>query len=463
MPDNIIRIENVSWTYARSSYKALCDINIQIRQGEFVIITGDNGAGKTSFCRLLNGLIPHSLPGMLEGTVYIDGVLTADSTVPRLALKTGMVFEDAVSQLFTARVDDEIAFALENLCMPPDLIREKVNRALEICGLNAFRDYAPSMLSGGQQQRLAIAAALAMASKILILDEAFSQIDPASERDILSLIHRLCKQNGLTVVLASNTVESAALYSDRIYVLENSSIKELEIEKQDNNCILLDTYNIHDIDTTDANEPAAIGINNLFFRYGCGPMILNGINLSVAENEFLVITGPNGCGKTTLLKIISGLLRPIQGSVQLRGRDTSDMDIPEIAGNIGFIMQNPDPQLFTSTVYDEAAFSLRRLLSKNEIKKKVEQALVMTGLSDKRDLFPPALSRADRVMTVFAAVLAMGPKIIMMDEPFAGQDKKGRELLTETLLQLHKTGYTLLIVTHNSGIISEYAQRIITW
>ena len=217
-------MENVSWIYARSQDWALKNISITIREGDFIAIMGENGAGKTTFCRLLNGLIPHSLPGKLLGTVSVDGIDTANSTVAQLAGKAGMTFEDPETQLFTASVADEIAFALENLLLPPQEIREKVRWALDKTGLSAYADNAPPTLSGGQKQRLAIAAALAMAAKILVLDEPCSQLDPSGAREVLSLISDLRSNRGLTVVMATGSGEEAADFADKICVLKNGRL-----------------------------------------------------------------------------------------------------------------------------------------------------------------------------------------------------------------------------------------------
>ena len=204
-------------------------------------------------------------------------------------------------------------------------------------------------------------------------------------------------------------------------------------------------------------------IEHLYYQYNDGAMILNDINLAIGENDFTVIMGNNGCGKTTLLKNISGLLRPSRGNILLRGTDTARMSVAEIAGEVGFVMQDPDRQLFESTVYDEVAFALKRTMKgrKNEIRGKVEEALSVVGLLDQRDDFPLALNRADRVKTVFAAILALGPRIIMLDEPFAGQDMRGCRLITDILADLHQKGYTILVVTHNINVIAEYARRIV--
>jgi energy-coupling factor transporter ATP-binding protein EcfA2 len=224
MPNAIIKLDNVSWAYSREKERALRDISLEIEEGSFIAVMGCNGAGKSSFCRLLNGLIPHSLEGRLRGKVTVDGEDTGSSSVAQLAKKVGMAFEDPATQLFTTSVYNEAAFALENLLLEPDEIAAKVRRALDAAGLWDYRDYPPSQLSGGQKQRLTIAAALAMAGKLLVLDEPTSQLDPLGAREVLLFIRDLRAQKGLTVVMATGSGEEAAEFADKIIVLKNGSL-----------------------------------------------------------------------------------------------------------------------------------------------------------------------------------------------------------------------------------------------
>ncbi|MCL2127390.1 MAG: ATP-binding cassette domain-containing protein [Treponema sp.] len=228
----VIKLENVSWKYVQADEPALKNISLEIGEGEFVAVMGGNGSGKTSFCRLLNGLIPHSLPGKLTGKVTVDGVDSTETGTARLAEKVGTVFDDPDSQLFTARVFDEAAFALENLLLPPDEIRERVKWALEASGLWEYSDYAPSALSGGQKQRLAIAAAIAMPGKILVLDEPVSQLDPVGAREVLTLLGNLRKRKKLTVVMATDSAEEAAAFADRICLLNNGRLAAFDTPRR---------------------------------------------------------------------------------------------------------------------------------------------------------------------------------------------------------------------------------------
>ncbi|MDR0316651.1 MAG: ATP-binding cassette domain-containing protein [Treponema sp.] len=224
MPQPLISLENVSFSYSQNKNWALNNISLCVEQGELIAVMGENGSGKSTLCKLLNGIIPHSQQGTLRGTVIVDGIVTADSSVAELAGRVGMVLEDPDSQLFTARVRDEIAFGLENLLMPPDEIKKRLAWALETTGLLSYMDAPPASLSGGQKQRLAIAAALAMATKALVLDEPTAQLDPAGSRDILSLIKKIRQDSGLTVIMATHASEEAAQFADRICVLKNGTL-----------------------------------------------------------------------------------------------------------------------------------------------------------------------------------------------------------------------------------------------
>jgi len=222
--DPVIKLENVSWVYARSKERALKNISLEIGEGEFIAVMGENGSGKTTLCRLLNGLIPHSMNGTLTGAVTVDGIRASSSTVAELAKKTGMVFDNRQTWFLTDSVYDELAFGLENLMAKPEDIREKISQALQISGLEEYKDHPPSKLSGGQKQRLAIAAAMIMANRVLVLDEPSSQLDSAGAAEVLSFIRDSCVKKGLTVIMATGSGEEAALFADKVCVIKKGCI-----------------------------------------------------------------------------------------------------------------------------------------------------------------------------------------------------------------------------------------------
>jgi len=227
MAEIIIKIENLSYRYPRTKKWVLKDINLEIKQGEFLAVMGENGAGKTTFCQCINGVIPHSQRGKMKGRVIVAGINTVESSVSRLAQQVGMVLEDPETQLFTTRVRDEVAFGPENLNMPVPEILERVSWALKVVRLEQHADRQPTALSGGQKQRLAIAAAIAMKPKILVLDEPTSQLDPVGTEEVFTVIKALKDEYGMTVIIATHKSEEIAKFADRILVLKEGQVQAL--------------------------------------------------------------------------------------------------------------------------------------------------------------------------------------------------------------------------------------------
>jgi len=465
----VIRLDNVSFKYPRAKSYALTAINLSVFEGEFLAVMGENGAGKTTFCKLLNGIIPHLSGGQLSGTVTVDGADTVKSSVPQLALKVGMTLDDPDAQLFTSSVRYEAAFGPQNILLQPQEIEKRVDFALRAVGLAGFEDRAPSTLSGGEKQRLAIAAALAMKGKVLVLDEPLCRLDTEGAQEVMSVLNELRKNEKITIIMAMHESAKAVEFADRVCVLKNGKIAALDTaDNIFSNRDLLENNGIQPVTGNSKNflpqkvscDNPVIDIKNLCFSYSNGSGIKN-INLSIAENDFIAIMGDNGCGKTTLLKCITGLLRPCTGDIFIRGKNTKELSISDISKEVGFVMQNPDTQLFTDSVYKEAAFALKNLrLSKIEIKRRVESALEIVGLNN-ADAFPPALSRQDRTKTLIACVLAMTCKIIIFDEVDVGNDYCGSLKIMNIARELHSKGFTIIFITHNMGLAGDYAHRLI--
>jgi energy-coupling factor transporter ATP-binding protein EcfA2 len=278
----------------------------------------------------------------------------------------------------------------------------------------------------------------------------------------------------MTVIMASHNSMKMLEYADRVCVLKNGRITACDTAKKIfSNPELLNENGIQPPQEAMGNEQLAAGseqgtksreevieISDFCYSYEDDLCIKN-INLSIAENDFAALIGRNGCGKTTLLKNITGLLRPVSGNIFVRGKDVKELSVSAISKEIGFVMQNPDNQLFTGTVFDEVAFALKNSgLPKNEINQRVKDALSAAGLED-INAFPHALSRAERTMTVVACVLAMGCKIIIFDEVDVGQDYRGSRKIMNIARELHSRGYTIIFVTHNMSLVREYAHRLI--
>ena len=488
MARDIVVFKNVYYSYPREKSWALEDINFSIAEGEFLAVMGENGAGKTTFCRLFNGIIPHSSGGRLLGTVVVDGESTIEKSVPYLAGKVGMVLDDPDAQMFTSTARSEVAFGPENLLLPPPEIEQRVRMALSSVGLSGFEDRSTATLSGGEKQRLAIAAALALNGKILVLDEPLCRLDPDGAAEVMSVLKNIREKYQITVVMAAHESAMIAEFADRVCVLKKGRIAACDTAEKifaesdllDENGIQPavfsgfyrrqgdDDAEISALFTEEGNilsernaKTQAVSLTNFSFSYVKDSPSFENINLTIADNDFAAVIGRNGCGKTTLLKNITGLLRPRSGDIFIRGRNTRELSVSDISKEAGFVMQNPDTQLFTDSVYNEVAFALKNFgLSKTEIHRRVEDAVRTVGLKD-MDAFPHALSRAERTLTVLACVLAMGCKIIIFDEVDVGQDYRGSLKIMNIARELHSKGYTIIFVTHNMPLVCEYAKRLI--
>jgi len=468
----IINIENVYYSYPKEKNRALENINLAVEKGEILAVMGENGAGKTTLCKLFNGIIPHLIGGRFLGNVTVDGENTRTAQVPRLALKTGMVLDDPDAQLFTSRVCDEAAFGPENLLLPPQEIEERIAFALSATGLCGFEERAVATLSGGEKQRLAIACALAMGGKILVLDEPLSRLDPQGAAEIISVLRNIREKYQITVIMATHDSKSAAAIADRVCVLKDGRIAACDTgEKIFADSALLEENGIQPPRDADiekvffvksaASGAQAVKITDFCFSYDNTGVSIENINLTVEQGDFTAIIGKNGCGKTTLLKCITGLLQPSSGEIFIYGKNARELSVSSISEEIGFVMQNPDTQLFTDSVFNEVSFSLKKAgLSKEETQKRTEDALRTVGLNCP-DAFPHSLNRADRTKVVIASVLAMGCKILIFDEIDIGQDRRGCIHIMNIAKELNSRGYTIIFVTHNMSLVCEYARKLI--
>jgi len=505
---DVIVVDKLTYYYPHSEEPALKGINLKVKQGEIVTIMGHTGCGKSTLCLTFNGVIPHAIGGDLEGKVLIDGLDVMEHDIPELARRVGMVFQDPETQLFSVTVKSEVAFGPENLMLPREEIIERVDWALEATRLKGYEERAPTKLSGGEKQQVALAAAMAMRPKILVLDEPTSELDPVGTRKIFSLIKELNERYGITFVIIEHKEEAVRL-SDRIILMKDGkvigegrpprvfseidSVKESRVRVPQISQLfyklkergldigrlplsteeayrilkdLLDKEKAEDLPVEaskrDIESQPVIKTKDLFFQYKNGPVALKRINLEVYQGEFTAIIGQNGAGKTTLAKHFNGLLKPTKGDVIIDGMNTKDALITDLAKTVGFVFQNPDHQFFSFTVEEEVAFGPRNLgLSEEEVKSRVDEALRMVGLEQMRNRHPFTLSRGQRQRLAVASVLAMHPKIIVLDEPTTGQDEVAINQIMTLVNKLREEGRTILMITHDMSIVTKYAERTI--
>ncbi len=502
------------YTYPNAKSPALKGVDLTVNKGEFILITGPSGCGKTTFCRTLNGLIPHFYNGELEGEVTVNNLNIRDNPTYKLSQHVGLVFQNPDNQIFSLTVEKDVAFGLENQGVPKQEMVESIDWALKMTGIEHLRERATHELSGGQKQRLAIASILAMKPKILVLDEPTSFLDPLGAEHAFRVLDTLNQEYDITIILIEHRVDLAVRYADRAIifndgVVANSGspedvfsqeetrlmgvavpktivfykklkqrgiklespplspemlVKQLEpyIYKHAPKVETAHTRQYVDENKTRFQMDPIIEIQDLHFSYPNGINAVDGISLSIHKGEFIAIMGENGAGKTTLVKHFNGLLRPSKGHIKVDGDDISSMSVAALSRKVGLVFQNPDDQLFSENVEDEIGFALHNFgFSKEVVEKRVDWALNLLDIERYRASSPFILSGGERKRVALGSVLAWDPEIVVLDEPTIGQDYAQKERLIHFLMQLRTQGKTTIIVTHDVEFVAECKPRIV--
>jgi len=506
MPDSIVSIRDLKFRYRGEKKLALDGISLEISKGEFLVVMGASEAGKSTLAACFNGLIPHYMKGAIKGEVIVQGINTAESSVPQLAQNVGIVFQDFEAQLFSTNVELEVAFGPENFAVPREEIGRRIEENLQYVGLEEFRNRAPFTLSGGQKQKLAIASVLAMQPTILVMDEPTTDLDPISKQGIFDITNRLRRRDDLTLIVVEHETEEA-LNADRIALIKNGKLVQVgtieEILKQvelleelgvmplgipkffkkmgyarlpltpdagietfhqtgwhiseDKYTQLLDKESL----TAQHDDQPIIRCRNLEHTYPNGVQALKGIDLDIYEGEIVAIVGQNGSGKTTLVKHLNGLLTPTSGDVIVHGLHTKEQGVFKIGRKVGYVFQNPDHQIFSERVYDEIAFGPRlREVPTEEVDTRVKEALEAVGLTGFEEEDPFSLTKSGRQRVAVASVLAVQPDVLILDEPTTGLDYTEQRSMMEMVRRLNEQGSTIIFVTHHMWVVAEYAQRV---
>jgi len=507
-----IALVDVTFSYATSDNPALKNVSFSVGPGEYVVIMGRTGAGKTSLTRCFTGAIPHFFSGRFSGKAYLFGRDLSQTGPAENADLVGAVFQDFESQLFSTNMELEAAFGAENLGMPRDKLLKAVESSLKAVGLAGFGNRNPTTLSGGEKQRLAIASILAMNPPLMILDEPSTDLDPVGKREIFDALATI-KREDRPVILVEHEIE-AARRADRIVLMRDGEIiregAPLEIFRDPQ--LLLD-HGIRPLDgvkllcalgdsesydpygpplsveeqvdrlkqigkipssekhealeEADESRAASYGdviydLRNLHHSYGSGGDALNGVSLTIRKGEFIAVLGQNGSGKTTLAKHLNGLLAPTKGEALFKGKPVTARPLSTVAREVGFVFQDPDHQIFSSTVGDEVAFAPRNFgLPEDEIALRIKKAMEFTSLEGYEDKDPFHLTKGERQRVAVAGMLAGEPEVLILDEPTTGLDRDEQVRIMELLKRLNSEGHTIIIITHTVWVAAEYAHRTV--
>ena len=505
----IISFKNFSFQYRAQKKPTLQDINLDIYPGERVLIAGPSGSGKSTLAACINGLNPFSNPGECTGTLTVDGVDAPHSSIFELAGHVGTVLQDPDGQFIGLTVGEDIAFSRENNCTPQPEMKEIVQHAAELVGIENHLGFAPHELSGGQKQRVSLAGVMVDDVKILLFDEPLANLDPATGKQAIELIDTIQQKTDTTVLIIEHRLEDVLWRNvDRIVLVnegriladlcpdellsgsllaENGIREPLYVtamryagiavtpEKHPahiHSVVLdeADTARLHSwfqAEPLPAPKPAPeplLEVKNLCFGYSKGQHTLQNVSFSIGKGEMISIVGRNGAGKSTLSKLICGFETQDSGEIYLNGKDLKDENIRRRAKHIGYVMQNPNQMISKTMIYDEVAMALQGSgLTDEQIREKVEDTLKVCGLYPFRNWPVSALSFGQKKRVTIASVLVQDPELILLDEPTAGQDFRHYTDIMEFLQGLNARGVTVVMITHDMHLMLEYTPRALVF
>ena len=498
MKEAMIELKDFSFQYKAQSEPTLKNLNLTIYKGEKVLIVGPSGSGKSTIGQCLNGIIPNIYKGTSSGQFLIQGKEAFDLSIYEKSHLVSTVLQDTDGQFIGLSVAEDLAFALENDMVELGTMKERVQSWAERLDLMKLLDHRPQDLSGGQKQRVSLAGVLIDESPILLFDEPLANLDPKSGQDIIDLIDQIHEEQGTTTIIIEHRLEDV-LYRpvDRVIlinqgqVLFNGSPDELlrttllaengireplylttlrQLGQDINQLEHLDR--LEDIELTGVNRsiPEAtftktgeteelLKLEQISFAYQENHPILKNISLSIPKGQRLAIVGKNGAGKSTLAKAICGFITT-DGQYTSRGEDIKQESVKERAERVGYVLQNPNQMISTNMIFDEVALGLRlRGISEEDIKERVYQALKTCGLYEFRKWPISALSYGQKKRVTIASILVLGPEILVLDEPTAGQDQRNYTDIMEFLDSLQEKGHTIVMITHDMQLMLDYSDR----
>lgn len=498
MKEEMIELKDFSFQYKAQSEPTLKNLNLTIYKGEKVLIVGPSGSGKSTIGQCLNGIIPNIYKGTSSGQFLIQGKEAFDLSIYEKSHLVSTVLQDTDGQFIGLSVAEDLAFALENDMVDLGTMKERVQSWAERLDLMKLLDHRPQDLSGGQKQRVSLAGVLIDESPILLFDEPLANLDPKSGQDIIDLIDQIHEEQGTTTIIIEHRLEDV-LYRpvDRVILINQGQVlyngqpdellrTTLLAENGIREPLYLTTLRqlgqdidqlehldrLEDIELTGVNRsiPEAtftktgeteelLKLEQISFAYQENHPILKDISLTIPKGQRLAIVGKNGAGKSTLAKAICGFITT-EGQYTSRGEDIKQESVKERAERVGYVLQNPNQMISTNMIFDEVALGLRlRGVSEEDIKERVYQVLKTCGLYEFRKWPISALSYGQKKRVTIASILVLGPEILVLDEPTAGQDQRNYTEIMEFLDSLQEKGHTIVMITHDMQLMLDYSDR----
>ena len=485
-----VSVQNLSFGYRQSREPVLRHVSFQAEAGEVILIAGASGSGKTTLMRCLNGLIPHSYKGgQLTGVVRIFGQEPKELTLPKISQMVGTVLQNPEKQIVASYVGNELAFGLENLGIPRPEMKRRIDNVLGHLGITHLRNRETFQLSGGEKQKVVVGGIMVLEPSILLLDEPLANLDPFSVRETLRLIRRLADE-GKTVLIIEHRVEDVLkIKPDKVLFLVDGEqryfgdVAGFEAVADPHEVKLPAPLMLKRLQAEDetvgrngrsapfsstTNMSPLVQFQNVSFWYEPEQPVLKEINFAIHAGDIIAILGPNGAGKTTLVKHAIGLLKPRRGQVVVDGKDSQHISVAQMAHTLGYVFQSPSHMLFAPRVREELAFGPRNLgFDEATIATNVEAALKLVDLEEKADAPPLALSFGQQKRVTIAAVVAMNSRILVMDEPTAGQDYRHYTDFMDHILHPRAGSpwrdafEAVIFITHDLDLAISYANRIL--
>ncbi|HAS6198617.1 TPA: ATP-binding cassette domain-containing protein [Vibrio vulnificus] len=502
-----IEFSNFSFRYESLDKPTLRNINLRIEKGEKIVIIGPSGSGKSTLGQCLNGLIPHAIKGEVSGSLTINGQETATFAMHQFTEQVGTVLQDTDSQFVGLSIGEDIAFALENQLTANIEMYSLVKATAKMVDLEQMLQRSPHDLSGGQKQRVSLAGILVDDVDILLFDEPLAALDPKTGKRTIEIIDELHRKTGKTVVIIEHRLEDVLhRHVDRIILMDGgeimadttpdellaspllaqygireplyltalksagchlalddhpSSLSELPLANYQH--AMTDWFHQANTTSNHIRSETLLDVRNLTYSYDGEKNALEGVSFNVQRGEFVSILGKNGSGKSTITKLIMGVIEPDNGAMHLNGQDLSELTIFERSQKVGVVMQNPNHMISHHMIFDEVAFGLRnRGWDEQQVNDKVLEVLELCGLSKYRHWPIEALSYGQKKRVTIASILALEPELLILDEPTAGQDYRNYTSMLSFIEKLNRElGITVVIISHDMHLVLEYTTRSI--